>query len=37
MNDVIQEISALKERMPTLKLMENELENMKRDLTSLRG
>ena len=37
MEDVFHEIAALKEKMPTLKLMEGELENMKRDLTAIRA
>lgn len=37
LEDVFHEISAIKEKMPTLKLMESELENMKRDLTTIRG
>lgn len=37
MEDVFHEISAIKEKMPTLKLMESQFENMKRDLTTIRG
>jgi hypothetical protein len=35
--DAFHEIAGLKDKMPTLKLMESELENMKRDLTMIRG
>lgn len=37
MEDAFHEIAVLKDKMPTLKLVESELENMKRDLTMMRG
>lgn len=35
--DAFHQIAALKDKMPALKLMETELEGMKRDLTMIRG
>jgi adenylosuccinate lyase len=37
MEDLIHQISQLKEKMPGLQLLEHEFDNMKRDISSLKG